>query len=178
MQRNLVMTVIGDDRAGLVSALATVITAHSGNWERSQMAELAGKFAGILVVTVPAEQVDALITATRALDGLLDVSVHEGAGPAAAGEKPRHLAISVLGNDHPGIVHELSSALSSRGLSIDKVTTATREAPMAGGMLFEAHLEVRLPHDIEVSSIRSDLERIAAELLVDLEIDERHDATI
>ncbi len=170
------MTIIGDDRPGLVSALANVITAHGGNWERSQMTELAGKFAGILVVTVPSEQVEALIAATRALDGFLDVSVHEGAAPTTTAEKPQHLAISVLGNDHPGIVHELSSALGSRGLSIDKITTLTREAPMAGGMLFEAHLEVRLPREIEASAIRGDLERIAAELLVDLEIDELHDS--
>ena len=46
----LVLTVIGDDRAGLVNALADVVTAHGGNWERSQLAELAGKFAGIVLV--------------------------------------------------------------------------------------------------------------------------------
>src|SRR5690606_26345178 len=49
----LVLTVIGDDRAGLVNAVAEVVARHGGNWERSQMAELAGKFAGIVLVTVP-----------------------------------------------------------------------------------------------------------------------------
>ena len=38
----IVLTVIGDDRAGLVHALSDVVSRHSGNWERSQMAELAG----------------------------------------------------------------------------------------------------------------------------------------
>ena len=46
---------IGDDRAGLVNALADVVSAHEGNWERSQLAELAGKFAGIVEVSVPWE---------------------------------------------------------------------------------------------------------------------------
>ena len=45
----LVLTVIGDDRSGLVEALANVVTNHGGNWEHSQMAELAGKFAGIVI---------------------------------------------------------------------------------------------------------------------------------
>ena len=49
----LVLTVIGDDRAGLVKALADVVSAHDGNWEQSHLAELAGQFAGIVVVTVP-----------------------------------------------------------------------------------------------------------------------------
>ena len=59
----LVLTLIGDDRAGLVNAVAEVVARHGGNWERSQMAELAGKFAGIVLVTVPDDSVDALVSA-------------------------------------------------------------------------------------------------------------------
>ena len=171
--RNLVLTVIGDDRAGLVSALADIITSQGGNWERSQMTELAGKFAGIVVVTISEARADALIEATRALDGLLDVSVYTGTGDAADGRNGwNSLTLEVLGNDHPGIVHELSKALSDRGLSIETITTSTREAPMAGGMLFEAQIQVRVPPDIDLADVRADLERLASELLVDLGIDE------
>ena len=49
----LVLTVVGDDRPGLVDALSGVIAAHDGNWEQSRMAHLAQKFAGILLVQVP-----------------------------------------------------------------------------------------------------------------------------
>ena len=56
----LVLTVIGDDRSGLVEALANVVTNHGGNWEHSQMAELAGKFAGIVVVAVQPDRADEL----------------------------------------------------------------------------------------------------------------------
>ena len=41
-----VLTVLGDDRPGLVDSLSGVVAAHHGNWERSQMARLGGKFAG------------------------------------------------------------------------------------------------------------------------------------
>ena len=57
----LVLTVIGDDRSGLVSALSGVIAANGGSWERSQMARLAGKFAGIVLVAVPDDRADELI---------------------------------------------------------------------------------------------------------------------
>ena len=57
----LVLTVIGDDRSGLVSALSGVIADHGGSWERSQMARLAGKFAGIVLVAVPDDRAEALI---------------------------------------------------------------------------------------------------------------------
>ncbi|GAA2390836.1 glycine cleavage system protein R [Gordonia cholesterolivorans] len=169
--RNLVLSVIGDDRPGLVSALADAVAAQGGNWERSQLAQLAGKFAGIVVAAVPDERADALIAAVTGLDGLLEVAVHsaDGAEPSTA-DWPA-LTIGLLGNDRPGIVHELSAALSAGGVSIEKMTTGTREAPMAGGMLFEAELEVRLPPNVDPARIRADLERIAEELLVDLGIE-------
>ena len=59
----LVLTVIGDDRSGLVRALADVVTEHGGNWEESQLAELAGKFAGIVVVSVPEARAEEFATA-------------------------------------------------------------------------------------------------------------------
>ena len=64
---NLILTVIGEDRPGLVSAVSAPVTARGGSWERSRMARLAGKFVGIVLVNVPDEQLDALIAD---LDGL------------------------------------------------------------------------------------------------------------
>jgi glycine cleavage system regulatory protein len=169
----LVLTVIGDDRAGLVTALADVVTAHDGNWEDSQLAELAGKFAGIVVVGVPAERVDELTAALGELDGLLEVSAHPGIEDLAGVSEDagsRRLTVDLLGNDPPGIVREVSSVLSRHELSIETMTTGTREAPMAGGLLFEAHVVVRVPAESDTAALRADLERLAAELLVDIAV--------
>jgi glycine cleavage system regulatory protein len=145
-----------------------VVGAHGGNWERSQMAELAGKFAGIVVVSIPQERTQAFSDAVRDLEGLLEVDVHEGTGGARpAGEE---LRIDLLGNDRPGIVREISGVLADHGLSIETIETLTREAPMAGGQLFEAHVLARIPADADPSAVRADLERLAGELLVDLDV--------
>ena len=74
----LVLTVIGDDKAGLVNAVAQVVARHGGNWERSQMAELAGKFVGIVLVTVPDARRDALVTDLEPLHGMLDITAQAG----------------------------------------------------------------------------------------------------
>ncbi|MBB2988479.1 glycine cleavage system protein R [Terracoccus luteus] len=185
----LVLTVIGDDRAGLVSALASVVTDHGGNWEQSQLAELARKFAGIVVVGVPAERQADLTEALRGLDGTLDVSVHAGDEPDATdgsggsgaseggaatvepeGGEPQRLTVDLLGNDRPGIVREVSSVLSEHHLSIESMTTGTREAPMAGGLLFEAHVVAVVPASSDTGALRDDLERLASELLVDIAV--------
>jgi glycine cleavage system regulatory protein len=53
MSVSLVLTVIGDDRPGLVEQLATAVSLHHGNWLESSMSNLSGKFAGIVCVNVP-----------------------------------------------------------------------------------------------------------------------------
>ncbi|MFZ2482419.1 MAG: ACT domain-containing protein [Propioniciclava sp.] len=161
----LVITVIGTDRAGLVSALAGVVADHEGNWTRSQLAELAGAFAGIVVVEVPDARVAAFTAAALAIDGL-EVVVQ--GGQEAATPTARQVTLEVLGNDRPGIVKEISRVVARHGLSILELTTDTREAPMTGGRLFEARLTVEVNDPSDLDAVRADLERIAAELMVDL----------
>ncbi|KRE42958.1 glycine cleavage system protein R [Knoellia sp. Soil729] len=179
MTTTLVLTVIGNDRAGLVKALADVIEQGGGNWERSHLSELAGKFAGIVTVTVPPERVDALRAALAPLDGLLDVTVHDGSadrGPAADAEPRRDLRIELLGNDRPGIVGAVSGVLARHHLSVADLQSLTRDAPMTGGRLFEASALVAVPAQVDLDALRADLEQLASEIQVDLTLSP-HDAT-
>jgi len=64
---SLVVTVIGKDRPGLVESVSAVVEEHGGSWVESRMSRLAGEFAGILRVSVPADRADGL---TEALEGL------------------------------------------------------------------------------------------------------------
>lgn len=165
----LVLTVVGDDRTGLVNALATRVAAHGGNWERSELAELAGAFAGIVLVSVPDDRVDELAAAVQGLDSLLRVTTHAGATPP---EQPpaRSLTLTVLGNDRPGIVRDVTAAIAAHALSIDSLRTRTLEAPMAGGSLFEAVVNVRVPSDADADAAVGALERLAGEIQVDLSV--------
>ena len=56
----LVWTVIGPDRPGLVESLASVLARHGGSWLESRMARLSGQFAGIVQAEVPAENLEKL----------------------------------------------------------------------------------------------------------------------
>ena len=165
----LVLTAIGDDRAGLVSALADVVAEHGGNWERSQMAELAGKFAGIVLVSVPDDRSDHLIAALEPLQGMLDVTAQVGIG-----EQPesKRLTLELMGTDRPGIVREISQILARHDVSIDQLTTGTRDAPMAGGILFEAWAVLEVPAGVAADTLRAALEAVANELMVEIELED------
>lgn len=166
----LVLTLIGDDRSGLVNAIASAVTHHGGNWERSEMAELAGKFAGIVLVTIPDDRVDEFTAALEPLHGLLDVTVQRAAGDADAPDRQR-LTLDLLGTDRPGIVNDITAVLAAHDVNIESLATATREAPMAGGLLFEATAELELPVGADVEALREALEQLANELMVDIDLD-------
>ncbi|MGW8482945.1 glycine cleavage system protein R [Microbacterium sp. NPDC055903] len=164
----LILTVVGTDRPGLVAAVADVVDAHGGNWENSRLAELAGAFAGVIQVGVPETRRAELTSALKELEGLLTVSVHTGADAAEDAPASRPVAVQVLGNDRPGIVREISAVLRAHGLSIDALTTETRDAAMAGGRLFEASVVADVPASADLDAVRADLERLTTELQVDI----------
>jgi glycine cleavage system regulatory protein len=167
----LVLTVIGDDRAGLVDALAGPIADHGGNWDRSHMARLAGKFAGIVVVTLPGEHVDSLGASLEGLQakGLLDVRIAIAA-PDGPADTALLLQLHLIGQDRPGIIREVASALAHRDVSIEALETSTISAPMSAEQLFEARASLRLPAEVDLDALRLALEDIANELMVDLDV--------
>lgn len=167
---SFVLTVLGDDRPGLVDSLSGVITRHDGNWERSQMARLGGKFAGVVQVSVPTAKAAELKAALAALgeDGLLHVSVdNAGTEPVADGDR---FVLSLVGTDRPGLVHSVSAALAEMGASIEELDTATSDAPMSGGPLFEATAAVVLPAGVSIDAVRDRLEALADRLMVDIDL--------
>lgn len=170
----LILTVAGADRPGLVAAVADIVDAHGGNWENSQLAELAGTFAGVVQISVAPERIDVLQAALRDLDGLLTVAVHTPAdshhADQAASDSAQRISLTVLGNDRPGIVREVSGVLSAHAVSIEKMTTETRDAAMAGGRLFESTVTATVPASADLDALRTALERLAAEVQVDISV--------
>ncbi len=166
----LVLTIMGDDRPGLVDALSGAIADHGGNWEQSRMAHLAEKFAGILLVQVADDRVAALTAALKALEtGGLRVTVEAGGERGSRGY--RRLRLELVGQDHPGIVHDISHALASRGISIEELETEVRSAAVAGGTLFHAAAVLSAPDDLPLADLEAALEALANELMVDVDLE-------
>lgn len=168
----LVLTVLGDDRAGLVETLAAAIAGQGGNWDESHMAELAGKFAGIVMVTVPDAKRDDLIAALQPLEaqGVFDITI-DTADETPVAPSVNRFTLDLLGNDQPGIIHDISSALARLDVSIEELRTDTRSAPMAGGTLFEANAVLASPIDVDLDELTASLEELANELMVDISLE-------
>lgn len=165
------LTCIGDDRPGLVSDLSARLNVHGASWNRSQMARLAGKFAGILLLEVPDARADELVAELADLEGVgLQVTLARTDAPAE--EPGLRFSLDLLGADRPGIVAEISAALAREQVSIRDLVTDVRDAPMAGGHLFEAQALLEAPLGTRLEDLRATLEAIADELMVEVTLSE------
>ena len=173
MGTSLVVTVIGDDRPGIVEQLSDVALAAGANWEESRMARLAGKFAGIMRIRVPAGNAEALAAGLRAMasEGLTVVVETSGEPPEAS----RTVTLELVGDDHPGIVRDISKVLARNLVNIEELETGVSGTPMSGEQLFRARARLRLPATTTLEALRERLEKLAGELMVDVTLDDRPD---
>ena len=165
----LILTVIGDDRPGLVGELSAAISAHQGNWLESSMARLGGKFAGIVKVAVPAASSAALQAALTRASGL-KITAEISAGVAPTGG--RRLRLALVGHDRIGIVREVSQILARHAVNVEALNTHTASAPMSAEIHFHAQAELLANPDLDVRALTDDLERISNDLMVDITLDE------
>jgi glycine cleavage system regulatory protein len=176
MLATLVMTVIGADRPGLVQMVAARVADHGGNWLESRMCRLGGQFAGILRVEVDVTRRDELVNALRTLevDGLRVIIHAEGAagtGDRASGAKGALARIALVGTDRPGILRSVSGVFAAHGVNVEELESERVNAPMDGGVLFQARATLFVPATVKLSAVRADLEKIAADLMVDLKLE-------
>lgn len=172
MARALVLSVIGEDRPGLVEALAQVIADHEGSWDESRMARLAGHFAGVVQIHLPDEQADRLVSALPDLERRgLKATVVDSDWSLAHVDHRATIRLELVGQDRPGIVREISRALAALGVSVQDLRTVVESAPMSGERLFRAQAELAPPPGVEIEKVRAALERLANELMVDVTLE-------
>jgi glycine cleavage system regulatory protein len=140
------------------------------------MCRLGGQFAGILRVEVAAEKRDELVNALRTLevDGLRVIIHAEGGVPsaknAASQAKGSLATIELVGNDRPGILRSVSAVFAAHGVNVEELASERVSAPMDGGVLFQARATVFVPAEVKLAAVRADLEKLAADLMVDLKL--------
>ena len=122
MQTLLVLTVIGEDKPGLVESIAQTITDSSGNWLESSMSQLAGKFAGVMLVSVKTDRADLLIDALNGLSEELKFVI-ERVNSGSENTSGQVIELTLVGNDRPGIVSEISRVLTKLSINFEQLTT-------------------------------------------------------
>lgn len=164
---SLVLSVVGSDRPGLTKALAAAVLSAGGNWLESHLSRLGGLYVGSVLVELDAGKVDALRAAVAAVDAQgLEVRIAPALGAAeAAGET---LAFSLVGQDRPGIVNQVTAAVSALGANIETFETWLSAEAHSGAHLFNMAANLRLPAGLNAGEVQAALEAISGEIMVDV----------
>jgi len=164
---HLIVTVFAPDKPGQVEQIASCIADHGGNWLESRMTHMAGQFAGILRVDVPAESQTELRNALQGLSsyGIRVQFAEIGAEPASHW-KP--INMELVGNDRPGIVRDVTRLLTEQGVNVEQLVTNVEPAPMTSEPLFRANALLGLPLTLSLDKLQERLETLADDLMVEL----------
>ena len=170
MQVSLIITILGNDEPGLVNSLSEALEKHNASWTESRMAHLAGKFAGILQVSLPENHIESL---TVELDKLQTSDLKILIETSASSEKPlatKILNVEILCQDRIGIINDVTEVLAKLNVNIEELDSTVKEASMSGGMLFSADLRLGLPEDVDADAVEDCLAEVSDQFMIDIKL--------
>jgi len=80
----------------------------------------------------------------------------------------KEYSMELVGNDRPGIIHDITRVLASHKASVINLETSVEAASMGGGDLFKARAQMLIPESSDIFALESELEDIANDLMVDI----------
>lgn len=158
------VTVVGQDRPGIVAGVTRALYEAGCNLEDVTSTILRGHFSMVMIVNAAGASADALRDALDAVGGELGIAVTVKAVSDVHGHPaaPTHM-VSVYGADRPGIVFRVAELLAGKGGNITDLTSRVLgpdDAP-----IYALMLEVALDPAVE-----GELRALGGELGVDVTV--------
>ena len=172
---HLILTAVGPDQVGLVEKLSEFIARHGCNIEDSKMAVFCGEFAVIILISGDGGQLVKIANDYREIEVQTGLSISlktPAARKPAESFLPYRLTASCM--DHPGIVYQLSAALSKLGINIESMETTTYAAPVSGTPIFRLEAAISVPAKTNINSLRERFGEIQREANIDIDISPIH----
>lgn len=176
MKRWYALSAIGPDRPGIVADLAELIYEHGCNLEDSSMTVLGGEFAVLLLFTGDGEALERrLSSACKRIEWERRLTVFfrplDGEPkPYGHGERRREVELQATGVDKAGLVARVSRALAERDVTIREMKTESRPEPGSGTPIYTMRIRMSVPDSVGASELEEQLERIAEELKIDVNL--------
>lgn len=172
MSSEIVFTLTGPDRIGIVEEVARVLLDLGGNAGTSRMVRLGGQFAVLMMITLP--QGDASVVdqafSELAAQGYKITVTPAGTSPLETAQGWLPYRIEVSGADHEGIIHEIARGLARVGINIESAETGTLPSPVSGTPLFTMTALVAVPAELDATDWIATLEQAADQSNVDVHV--------
>lgn len=169
MNKLYVLSFVGTDRPGLTRQISNTIASSQGNWMESRLSRLAGKYAGILLISLPEAAADDLLQALQAMQDcdlkwMMEATESSVTSKAAS----RSWSLELIGHDRPGIIRDVTDALRALSVNIEELSSEITDAPMSSEVLFKAQLQLSGPESLPATQIEASIESLTDELMFEL----------
>ena len=163
VMKDLAITVIGQDRPGIVADVAEVLARVGANLTDSTMTRLRGHFAMTLICTGPAAAEVEAVLAPLTADGQLLATVRAVRAEAENAPTGEPHLVAVHGADRLGIVAAVTRVVAQAGGNVTDLTTRL------AGPLYVLIAEVDLPAGA-AEPLAAKLAEVAAGLEVEVSL--------
>ena len=168
----LVLSALGEDRAGIIDELSRCVLDAGCMIVDSRMAVLGGNFALLLQADGNWNKIAKLEAQLPGLAERLGLTIN--AKRTADKESSPDLlpyGVDVIAMDQPGIVHHLARFFSEREINIQEMVTSSYAAAHTGTPMFSVHLAVEIPAKTQLAGLREDFMDLCDQLNLDAVIE-------
>lgn len=154
----------------MVAELADVVQFHEANWKRSELAEISGTFAGVVVVDVDDDRADELLANLLILRQQgLHITAEQIEGPFEA-PPAQPVRLRFTGDDRPGVVHQISTTINEFGISISRLGTVIDNTGDVSQ--FEITAQLVVPLDVDIDAVLDAVGTVTHDLGIELHVED------
>ena len=167
MNTNIILSVIGPDKSGIVSDISKIVKNYSGNIEKSRMVRLGNFFTIMVLITINENNIDSL---NKEFNNYSDyqISIHKLKNNLKDDDLGSNThTIHLNGFDNEGLVYRMTTELAKLDINIEELETSITNAPMSGLTLFS--LEAKISHPkLNYDILKKKMDNLASKLDINI----------
>ena len=169
MNKNVILSVIGPDKPGIVSNISEIIKNHSGNIDTSRMIRLENFFTIMVLISIDDKNLKNLETDLNK-DTNYKITINEtNNNLKSIVDNEEETIIHLDGIDNEGLVYKITNALAELNINIEELETNITNAPMSGATLFS--LIAKISHtELNYEVLSEKMNTLSDELDVNIKI--------
>lgn len=174
--KKVIISVLGQDRPGIIAAIAKILFDNDGNIENVSQTSLQSEFAGIFIVAIPdiLAQTDLEQRMAVALEGM-DLQVHikpvEPRHEAEARPAVESFIVTTRGPDQKGLVARVTEVIARHHVNVTNCQAIFKggDDPNSNFMIYE----VDIPPETDQQLLFRELRQKSADLNLQVSIQHR-----
>lgn len=165
---NFVVTLLGQDRLGIVEAFSHAVANHKGTWCESRVLQVDSQFGGLFRAQLNSDQADAFEDALRQeFEGDFQIGLVRSQAPEVPHHAENTFGVRVICSDRRGLVEDFAHMCTERSINIVELRTELQPAAMSGLLLFSINAVTECSSSLDRSEFAATIETLGHDVVVD-----------